>query len=158
MKMNGSCQSMLFNPPLCGGYIDFDFSILNFLLKGRGLRILARSIVHSCYAYIKHRPVSEAAGMVCAIYGLLLIYSATLNPVTGWTARRKTCMYGCRDHSRLAAFVALQSDRLGIFLATYGKILCRQHSAAVSCVYALAPRAQRPACMAQYGRDKPAAG
>ena len=51
----------------------------------------ARSIVHSVTHYIKNTDLYlMLLGLVCSIYGMLLIYSATLNPVT---ARRKTCMY-----------------------------------------------------------------
>ena len=43
----------------------------------------ARSIVHSVTHYIKNTDLYlMLLGLVCSIYGMLLIYSATLNPVT----------------------------------------------------------------------------
>ena len=42
----------------------------------------ARSIVHSVTHYIKNTDLYlMLLGLVCSIYGMLLIYSATLNPV-----------------------------------------------------------------------------
>ncbi len=69
----------------------------------------ARSIVHSVTHYIKiHRPVSDAAGLVCSIYGMLLIYSATLNPVTALDGSTKNLyVQGAAIILGLAAFVAL---------------------------------------------------
>lgn len=62
-----------------------------------------------CYAlYQKHRPVSDAAGTVCSIYGMLLIYSATLNPVTALDGSTKNLyVQGAAIILGLAAFVAL---------------------------------------------------
>ena len=41
----------------------------------------ARSIVHSVTHYIKNTDLYlMLLGLVCSIYGMLLIYSATLNP------------------------------------------------------------------------------
>ena len=43
----------------------------------------ARYIVHSVTHYIKNTDLYlMLLGLVCSIYGMLLIYSATLNPVT----------------------------------------------------------------------------
>ena len=48
----------------------------------------ARSIVHSVTHYIKNTDLYlMLLGLVCSIYGMLLIYSATLNPVTALDAQ-----------------------------------------------------------------------
>ena len=111
----------------------------------------ARSIVHSVTHYIKNTDLYlMLLGLVCSIYGMLLIYSATLNPVTALDGSTKNLyVQGAAIILGLAAFVAL---------SLMENIRDRQHSAAVSAVYAARHRGQRPACMAQSGRDKPAAG
>ena len=54
----------------------------------------ARSIVHSVTHYIKNTDLYlMLLGLVCSIYGMLLIYSATLNPVTALDGSTKNCMY-----------------------------------------------------------------
>ena len=111
----------------------------------------ARSIVHSVTHYIKNTDLYlMLLGLVCSIYGMLLIYSATLNPVTALDGSTKNLyVQGAAIILGLAAFVAL---------SLMENIRDRQYSAAVSAVYAARHRGQRPACMAQSGRDKPAAG
>ena len=113
----------------------------------------ARSIVHSVTHYIKNTDLYlMLLGLVCSIYGMLLIYSATLNPVTALDGSTKNLyVQGAAIILGLAAFVALSL----IDLENLGD---RQYSAAVSAVYAARHRGQRSACMAQSGRDKPAAG
>ena len=115
----------------------------------------ARSIVHSVTHYIKNTDLYlMLLGLVCSIYGMLLIYSATLNPVTALDGSTKNLyVQGAAIILGLAAFIALSlidlenlGDLWKIFVI--GNIL----------LYAARHRGQRPACMAQSGRDKPAAG
>ena len=62
----------------------------------------ARSIVHSVTHYIKNTDLYlMLLGLVCSIYGMLLIYSATLNPVTALDGSTKN-MYLQLDPISLA--------------------------------------------------------
>ena len=69
----------------------------------------ARSIVHSVTHYIKNTDLYlMLLGLVCSIYGMLLIYSATLNPVTALDGSTKNLyVQGAAIILGLAAFVAL---------------------------------------------------
>ena len=69
----------------------------------------ARSIVHSVMHYIKNTDLYlMLLGLVCSIYGMLLIYSATLNPVTALDGSTKNLyVQGAAIILGLAAFVAL---------------------------------------------------
>jgi hypothetical protein len=79
----GSAKHCNLIPPLCGDTLISDSQFSISILKGRGLMDTARSIVHSVTHYIKNTDLYlMLLGLVCSIYGMLLIYSATLNPVT----------------------------------------------------------------------------
>ena len=69
----------------------------------------ARSIVHSVTHYIKNTDLYlMLLGLVCSIYGMLLIYSATLNPVTAlYGSTKNLYVQGAAIILGLAAFVAL---------------------------------------------------
>ena len=69
----------------------------------------ARSIVYSVTHYIKNTDLYlMLLGLVCSIYGMLLIYSATLNPVTALDGSTKNLyVQGAAIILGLAAFVAL---------------------------------------------------
>lgn len=69
----------------------------------------ARSIVHSVTHYIKNTDLYlMLLGLVCSIYGMLLIYSATLNPVTALDGSTKNLyVQGAAIILGLAAFIAL---------------------------------------------------
>lgn len=82
----------------------------------------ARSIVHSVTHYIKNTDLYlMLLGLVCSIYGMLLIYSATLNPVTALDGSTKNLyVQGAAIILGLAAFVALSLIDLEN-LGDYGK-------------------------------------
>lgn len=69
----------------------------------------ARSIVHSVTHYIKNTDLYlMLLGLVCSIYGMFLIYSATLNPVTALDGSTKNLyVQGAAIILGLAAFIAL---------------------------------------------------
>lgn len=98
----------------------------------------ARSIVHSVTHYIKNTDLYlMLLGLVCSIYGMFLIYSATLNPVTALDGSTKNLyVQGAAIILGLAAFGRAQSDRLGKSGRPMENIRDRQHYAAVSAVYA----------------------
>ena len=98
----------------------------------------ARSIVHSVTHYIKNTDLYlMLLGLVCSIYGMLLIYSATLNPVTALDGSTKNLyVQGAAIILGLAAFVALSLIDLENLGDLVENIRDRQHSAAVSAVYA----------------------
>ena len=145
---------------LCGDTLisNSQFSIFHFEREGFDGHCSFHCTL--CYAlYQKHRPVSDAAGT-----GLLdlrhaphLLGNAQSGDGAGRLDEKPVCT-GCRDHSRSGGVCRAQSDRLGKSGRPMENIRDRQYSAAVSAVYAARHRGQRPACMAQSGRDKPAAG
>ena len=69
----------------------------------------ARSIVHSVTHYVKNTDLYlMMLGLVCSIYGMFLIYSATLNPVTALDGSTKNLyVQGAAIILGLAAFIAL---------------------------------------------------
>ena len=76
-------------------------------------------------------------GLVCSIYGMFLIYSATLNPVTALDGSTKNLyVQGAAIILGLAAFIALSLIDLENLGDLWKNIRDRQHSAAVSAVYA----------------------
>jgi len=98
----GSAKHCNLIPPFCGDTLISDSQFSISILKGRGLMDTARSIVHSVTHYIKNTDLYlMLLGLVCSIYGMLLIYSGT--PQSGDGAGRldeKPVCTGCRDHSR----------------------------------------------------------